>query len=590
MATATLPQNRPARRGWLIAGAIVILVAISAAMVLAQPPAANVVSSDSTATVLRGEIIARVDGTGTIAAEQTLDLAFQTSGTIVEVLVKEGDSVTVGQPLARIDDRELRSQVASAEASLASAQAQLAQTQTGNATEQDLAAAQASVANAEANLQQTRTGNTTAADIAEAQASVRSAQAQLDALRAGPNDDELASAQATYDKAVADLEAQRASLSAAKTRAESDVTTAANTLRDRQDEYSKIYWDNRELEGRIGGDLPQENRDDEAAALRAVQSAEESLRQSQVAFDQSKVDEQTGIQKAEATLREAAEKLKATQQGSTSDQYDIIQAQASLDQAKANLQKLREGATAAEIAASQANVDQARANLAQLSEPATASDVEIQQASVAQAEQSLEQARLKLEQAVLTAPFDGLISAVEIVPGSVVSNATVAFSLIDRDPLRVDLTLSENDVAQVALGQVVDLTIDALSDWVAQGTVTYIAPAAETNNDVVTYRVRISLPDTDDRVKVGMTSNLQIVVSQKQGVLLVPNSALLPSGSGRVVQIPATVEGQAPQEIPVEVGLTDGVFTEVISGLNEGQVILIPVQEENLPSGGLFGN
>ena len=78
----------------------------------------------------------------------------------------------------------------------------------------------------------------------------------------------------------------------------------------------------------------------------------------------------------------------------------------------------------------------------------------------------------------------------------------------------------------------VDLTIDALKDWKEQGTVSYIAPAADSSNGVVTYAVRVSFPDSDDRVKVGMTANLMITTAKKDGVLLVPNSALLPKGKG----------------------------------------------------------
>ena len=105
-------------------------------------------------------------------------LAFASSGTVTEVLVKEGDLVQAGQPLAHLDDRDLQLQISSAQASLQSAQAHLLQAQQGNATPQDIAAAQAGLANDQANLQQTRNGNSTAADIASAQAQLRSAQAR----------------------------------------------------------------------------------------------------------------------------------------------------------------------------------------------------------------------------------------------------------------------------------------------------------------------------------------------------------------------------------------------------------------------------
>ncbi|MGF2075952.1 efflux RND transporter periplasmic adaptor subunit, partial [Enterococcus casseliflavus] len=80
--------------------------------------------------------------------------------------------------------------------------------------------------------------------------------------------------------------------------------------------------------------------------------------------------------------------------------------------------------------------------------------------------------------------------------------------LIDRSTLHVDMALSENDVARVQIGQPVTITIDALDDWAAQGKVSYIAPAATISNGVVTYPVRVSFPDGDARVKVGMTANI----------------------------------------------------------------------------------
>jgi HlyD family secretion protein len=119
----------------------------------------------------------------------------------------------------------------------------------------------------------------------------------------------------------------------------------------------------------------------------------------------------------------------------------------------------------------------------------------------------------------------------------------------------------------------VNLTIDSLGDWNVQGQVSYIAPASEVVNGVVTYPVRVSFPDTDSRVKVGMTTNLSVITARKENVLLVPNSALLPKDAGRVVQFPS-MDGKEPREVDVQVGLTDGVQTEITNGLNEGDRIL----------------
>jgi HlyD family secretion protein len=581
MSVSTYPRPRAAARApWIIAGVVVILVAILAALALVRPSA---VSGPATVTAARGSITAGVSGTGTIVAEQSLDLAFVGSGTVAEVLVKEGDLVSAGQPLARLDTRDLELQVASAEASLASAQAQLEQRRSGNATPEQLAAAQASVASAEASLAKARTNNVTAADLAEAEAQLRSARAQLDELRAGPRADELAAAQASYDQAVANLAAQRTSLAVAKERARSEQEQAANSLRDAQDDYSKIYWDNRELE-RLPGDLAQERIDEEAAAQRAVANAEQTLAQKQLAYEQARADEVSGLQTAESQLREAEVKLRVTREGATP--AEIAQAEASVEQARATLDNLRQGGSVPDIAAAQAGLDQARANLAELTASATASDLRIQEAGVAQAEQSLAQAQLQLEQATLRAPFAGVVSAVTIVPGSVVSGGG-AVSLIDRDPLSVELKLSENDVAKVALGMPVTLRVEALRGTELAGEVSYVAPASETSGGVVTYAVRVDVADPGEAVKVGMTANLDIVYATSADALLVPSSALLPKGAGYIVQVPAADGGR--QEVDVTVGLSDGANVEILSGLSEGQQIIAQPGQSEAPRGGLFG-
>jgi multidrug efflux pump subunit AcrA (membrane-fusion protein) len=118
----------------------------------------------------------------------------------------------------------------------------------------------------------------------------------------------------------------------------------------------------------------------------------------------------------------------------------------------------------------------------------------------------------------------------------------------------------------------VALTVDALKDWRAEGIVSYIAPAAETNNNVVTYAVRVTFPDSDERVKVGMTADLDITVATTENALVVPNTALQPNGAGYVVQM-LNADGTT-RNVEVQTGLSDGVKTEIVSGLNEGDAVV----------------
>src|SRR5262245_13612114 len=141
----------------------------------AAPPAA--------VPVTVGDLAIDIESSGAVKPAKGLELPFQIGGKVQEVLVKPGDSVAVGQPLARLDDRELRLGVQQAEAGLKIAQAKLAKAHNGDATPQDMALAQSNLKAAEAQLQKTRTGNITSADLREAAAALCAAQARLDALQ-----------------------------------------------------------------------------------------------------------------------------------------------------------------------------------------------------------------------------------------------------------------------------------------------------------------------------------------------------------------------------------------------------------------------
>ncbi len=606
MATTTLPRREGINRGRWIGGGIALIVIMIGAALLINSRRSGAATQVATTSATRGNIVASVSGTGSVAAAQTLDLPFQTNGIATEVLVKEGDQVQAGQVLVRLDDRDLQLQVSNAQASLQSAQARLAQAQQGNATPEDLAASQASVANAQAQLEKAHTGNTTAADIAGAAAALRAAQAKLDALK-NPSPADISQAQLKVTQAQNGLDSTRTSASATKTNAELSMRQAADALTKAQASYAtaKQNWD---YVQETGADPTNPKRTDPTSgkstknklndvqkrqyaetfvqAEATMHSAEKDLTQAQVTYDKARQDEITQIRDAEAQLADAQQQLDAL---SNPTSNDLVQAQASVDQARATLQKQRQGGTKADVTAAQANVDQAQANLAKLTAPATATDLQVQQASVAQAQQALKQAQLKLEQATLTAPFAGIVTAVNISRGSSVSTSAAAVSLIDRSTLHVDMALSENDVARVAAGQPVTLTIDALSDWTAKGTISYIAPAATTTNGVVTYLVRVGFPDNDTRVKVGMTANVRIVTATKEKVLLVPNTALLPNGAGHAVQVP-NADGST-REVDVQTGLTDGSETEIVGGLKEGdRVIANPgTTSTSTQRGGPFG-
>jgi HlyD family secretion protein len=626
---------------WIIVAVgvlIVVAIGLAARSTLFAPQAIN----PSTVAAQVGSLTATVSGIGTVGAAREVDLIFQSSGIVTDVFVSQGDTVVAGQPLARIDDRALQAIVLREQASLDAARARLTQAERGNAGANDIAAAKAQLDSAQANYAKTAAG-ASAADIASAQAQVESAQANYAKIAAGPSAADIASAEAALRNAIAQqnsiLEGATASdqvaAQASVRSAESQLAQAQQVLAETRarpkpediraaeialEQAKNALWSQQlsrdAMCGRVGADAGDCRSADASVGAQemAVRSAADKLelaRRPATAEEMAAAEE--SVRSAEAGLTSAKTKLAQVQAGPTAadrqaaqtqvDQArasldklrtsvtadDLSVARASIDQARANLDKVRTSVTADDVAVAQASVDQARANLAKLSASATDTDLIVQLASVTQAEQSLVQVRLNLENATLKAPFDGVIAALNVVPGSTVGGVAAVGRLVNRGTPHIDLKLSENDVLKVALEQPVILTNDALRGWSAPGKVSYIAPAAETTSGVTTYQVRATFDDADQRLRVGMTANVDITTAQKDGILLVPSTALLPKGAGHIVQQIAP-DGQGVVDVDVKIGISDGIQTEIVSGLNEGdQVVAFPTVSAPRPSGGFFG-
>ncbi len=401
-----------------------------------------------------------ISGAGVVRAAREADLLFQVTGTVAEVYVEEGDTVQEGDLLAILDVRSFDLDIERAEAQLANAQSQEIALGEGGRS----------------------------ADLASANAQVRQAEANLAQVRSGPRQPEIDNAQAAVAAAQANLQQRRDQLSAQKTNAELQVQTAANNVRTAQDNYSRIYWENRELEEdlrRFGRELPQEAKDREAQALRQVQDAETALEQAKINLENAQQAEITGIQAAEEQLA----------------------------QAQAQLDRLLLPPDANQVAAAEAQLAQARAARARLNPDPTESQQEQVAAAIRQAEVAIEVARINREKAELRAPFGGVVSIVNVDPGDPASTGTLqAIQIVDADNLRVEVQISDSDIARVELGQQANIRVDAIPDRQYTGTVSFIAPTATSSGNVRTYLVRIELDDQED-LRDGMSVRVDIATS-----------------------------------------------------------------------------
>ena len=229
------------------------------------------------------------------------------------------------------------------------------------------------------------------------------------------------------------------------------------------------------------------------------------------------------------------------------------------------------------------------------------------QESVKVAQQSVSRAKTNLGYATIYSPIDGIVISKSVEEGQTVA---ASFSTPTLFTIAKDLTdmqciakVDEADIGGVKEGQRVTFTVDAFPDDVFSGTVKQVRQNATTTNNVVTYEVVISAPNADLKLKPGLTANVTIYTMERSGVVCVPSAALRftpePSIIGKkyvIKDIPAdkklwTLEGNVFTAHKVETSITDGVHTEIKSGLDEGTKVVLDMivgrpEGEMMPQGG----
>jgi RND family efflux transporter MFP subunit len=223
------------------------------------------------------------------------------------------------------------------------------------------------------------------------------------------------------------------------------------------------------------------------------------------------------------------------------------------------------------VAQAEYNLAKAKDTLATMEAGADAKAVQLAQARYDAAKASLEQAEETLESAAMVAPFDGTVTSVGVEVGDLVSSGTRVVTLSDLNKLEVVATVDETEISQVKVGQNASITFDALSGVKFTGKVVEVPLVGQLVQNVVSYDVVLSLEGTGgESLLPGMTANVTIVVGQRQNVLLLPALAIAQDDSGDVV----TLEG-SEGTVPVQVGLSNGTYVEVVRGLNEGDRVVV---------------
>jgi HlyD family secretion protein len=269
----------------------------------------------------------------------------------------------------------------------------------------------------------------------------------------------------------------------------------------------------------------------------------------------------------------------------TQAEGDLVSAEAALELAKVNASRTQ--ALVAKQNSSQQDLDQAMANLHQAE-----ANVKIKQGA-------LDKAKADLDHCTITSPVDGEVISRNVDVGQTVAaslQAPVIFTIAnDLTKMQIDANVAEADVGVVAVDQSVDFTVDAFPARTFHGKVVQVRNAPITVQNVVTYDTVIGVSNADLKLKPGMTANVSIMVAHKDDALQIKNAAVryrpadaptpakAPSspaergGAGRERKNERTVyvlSGNRPKPALIKTGISDGVVTEVLDGLKEGDHVI----------------
>ncbi|MFQ6098668.1 MAG: efflux RND transporter periplasmic adaptor subunit, partial [Armatimonadota bacterium] len=238
----------------------------------------------------------------------------------------------------------------------------------------------------------------------------------------------------------------------------------------------------------------------------------------------------------------------------------------------------------AELRAAQASLEEARTQLAVakanlLQADAAAHQLVQARAQARRASAQLDNARKNLSYTVIRAPRDGLVIDRYVEEGTVITSGRSAITqgtnivtLADVSRMYVLAEVDEADIGQVKVGQPVEIEVETFPDETFAGKVTQVYPKGEEIENVTIFKVRIEVDKPRGVLRPGMTAEASIIIDRRDNVLAVPNEAVFERMGKKYVEV---LQRGKPREVEIQTGLASFEWTEIRSGLQEGQEVVL---------------
>lgn len=551
---------------WGIGTAVVILFVLPA-WALTRPKQPEYV----TVVVETKDIEQTVEAVGAVTSEKDLELQFKNAGIVYQVLVKGGQSVRAGQRLATLRAGGLGASVASAQASVAEAEANLRTLVEGTRPE-DIAIAEASLQNKKAALE-----------------------AALQSVRS--NEDELAALEREIDVTQAsDVVLAPSDINEKITAAQEAISNVQGIMRsnDVQDSISRSSPGNYYTVQQQLNALPTEFTVviSSSAAITDISSAVSAYGALRAA-----------LVKTSAVFSQVFSVMALTQPTTYLTQQDITNYKSAINKERSavqavitavdiamnNLQKTP-AALSTRLATAKSALNKAKADAltyesavrieqAQLDlkkAGARQTDIDAARARVNYARANLARAAADYGDTQIVAPVDGVITRVAIKAGEV-SPVGSAITMQGNSPYRIEMYVSEIDVPKLAVSLTGSIVLDAFRNEKLALRVADIDKRATDKDGVPKYRVKLDFLSPHEDLRIGMTGDAAIVTGSRMGVLSVPRRAVLENSEGKpVVRV---LEGSLLVEKSVVTGMEGDSDIEIVSGLKEGETVIVLVKE-----------
>lgn len=285
-----------------------------------------------------------------------------------------------------------------------------------------------------------------------------------------------------------------------------------------------------------------------------------------------------------------------------SAEAQVLVAEVGVQQSELALQRVSEPPSSEDVAVLQSQVRQAQAQMAQaqaqvdqLAAIPRSEDVAVVNSQVDEAQLALRQAQDMMDDVLIKAPFAGTIVTVDVHVGEWANPGQPAIGLADTQQLLLEVRLDEVDVAQVAEGQAAILSFEALPGHTVDGVVDSVSPAAIQTQGGVAYLVDVRFAPGDLPVRLGMTSNVDLITEQVAEALLVPNRAIIADREANRYYVLQQDASGVSTTVEVQIGLRDDEHTQIVEGLALGDTLEMPAFDATAAgalsgsTGGLMG-